>query len=103
MHIEASLWDGDSWATDGGQTKINWTHSPLNAHFQGFGIGGCPVQNSSDIQQCYSSKYWWNLEKYWRLDHRQQRKYENVRKKYTNYDYCFDRPRYPTPPPECFN
>ncbi|XP_075648699.1 xyloglucan endotransglucosylase/hydrolase protein 2-like [Castanea sativa] len=103
MHIEASLWDGDSWATDGGQTKINWTYAPFNAHFQGFGIGGCPVQNSSDIQQCYSSKYWWNLEKYWKLDHRQQRDYENVRKKYMNYDYCSDRPRYPTPPPECFN
>ncbi|KAM3731602.1 hypothetical protein ACB098_12G176400 [Castanea mollissima] len=103
MHIEASLWDGDSWATDGGQTKINWTHAPFNAHFQGFGIAGCPVQNSSDIQQCYSSKYWWNLEKYWKLDHRQQREYENVRKKYMNYDYCSDRPRYPTPPPECFN
>ena len=102
MHIEASLWDGDSWATDGGHTKINWTHAPFNAHFQGFGIAGCPVQNS-DIQQCYSSKYWWNLEKYWKLDHRQQREYENVRKKYMNYDYCSDRPRYPTPPPECFN
>ncbi|KAK9992825.1 hypothetical protein SO802_022528, partial [Lithocarpus litseifolius] len=103
MHIEASLWDGDSWATDGGQTKINWTHAPFNAHFQGFGIGGCPIQNSSDIQQCYSSKYWWNLENYWKLDHRQQRDYENMRKKYMNYDYCSDRPRYPTPPPECFN
>uniref|UniRef100_A0A7N2MM49 GH16 domain-containing protein n=1 Tax=Quercus lobata TaxID=97700 RepID=A0A7N2MM49_QUELO len=57
MHIEASLWDGDSWATDGGQTKINWTHAPFNAHYQGFGIAGCPVQNSLDIQQCYSSKY----------------------------------------------
>nr|POF01921.1 gpi transamidase component pig-t [Quercus suber] len=78
MHIEASLWDGDSWATDGGQTKINWTHAPFNAHYQGFGIAGCLVQNSLDIQQCYSSKYWWNLEKYWKLDHRQQREYENL-------------------------
>ncbi|KAA8550615.1 hypothetical protein F0562_002299 [Nyssa sinensis] len=34
MQIEASLWDGDSWATDGGQTKTNWSHAPFKAHFQ---------------------------------------------------------------------
>jgi xyloglucan:xyloglucosyl transferase len=81
MNIEASLWDGDSWATDGGQTKTNWSYAPFKAHFQGFDISGCPVQNS-DVQQ---------------------RSYDNVRKKYVNYDYCSDRPRYPTPPPECLH
>ncbi len=102
MNIEASLWDGDSWATDGGQTKTNWSYAPFKAHFQGFDISGCPVQNS-DVQQCYSSKYSWNLEKYWKLGPQEQRSYDNVRKKYVNYDYCSDRPRYPTPPPECLH
>ncbi|KAJ6729066.1 XYLOGLUCAN ENDOTRANSGLUCOSYLASE/HYDROLASE PROTEIN 2-RELATED [Salix viminalis] len=100
MQIEGSLWDGDSWATDGGQTKTNWSHAPFQTHFQGFDVNGCPVQDS-DIQPCYSTNYWWNTRKYWTLDSTQQRAYENVRKNYLTYDYCSDRPRYPTPPPEC--
>ncbi|KAL5798733.1 hypothetical protein ACOSQ2_003553 [Xanthoceras sorbifolium] len=98
MQIEASLWDGESWATDGGQTKTNWSYAPFKAHFQGFDISGC---SNSNTQQCYSSQYWWNSHKYWKLDSNQQRQYENVRRKYMNYDYCSDRPRYPTPPKEC--
>ncbi|KAF5930579.1 hypothetical protein HYC85_031452 [Camellia sinensis] len=101
MQMEASLWDGDSWATVGGQTKTNWSYAPFKAHFQGFNIDGCPAQDSSNIQQCYSSKFWWNGDKYWTLDSTQQNAYENVKNKYMNYDYCSDRPRYPNPAPEC--
>ncbi|CAL5427213.1 unnamed protein product [Camellia sinensis] len=75
MQMEASLWDGDSWATDGGQTKTNWSYAPFKAHFQGFDIDGCPAQDSSNIQQCYSSKFWWNGDKYWTLDSTQQNAY----------------------------
>lgn len=100
MQIVASLWNGDSWATDGGQTKTNWSHAPFQAHFQGFDISACTVQ-TSNIQPCYSPKYWWNMQKYWKLNPTQQRAYENVKKNYVNYDYCSDRPRFPIPPPEC--
>ncbi|XP_057482993.1 xyloglucan endotransglucosylase/hydrolase protein 2-like [Actinidia eriantha] len=100
MQIEASLWDGDSWATDGGQTKTNWSHAPFKAHFQGFNIVGCSPAHQ-DQQYCHSSKYWWNQDKYWKLNSKQQRQYENVRENYMTYDYCSDRPRYPNPPPEC--
>ncbi|KAJ0051891.1 hypothetical protein Pint_01538 [Pistacia integerrima] len=31
MQIQASLWDGSDWATDGGRTKINWAYAPKNA------------------------------------------------------------------------
>ncbi|KAI3461857.1 hypothetical protein Pfo_018520 [Paulownia fortunei] len=103
MQIEASLWDGDSWATDGGQTKTNWSSAPFTAHFQGFNVDGCPLPQSSNNvdQDCYDSKYWWNQRKFWKLDHNQQKEYEQVREKYMNYDYCDDRNRHPTPPPEC--
>ncbi|XP_038702963.1 xyloglucan endotransglucosylase/hydrolase protein 3-like [Tripterygium wilfordii] len=103
MQIQASLWDGDSWATDGGQTKIDWSNAPFKAHFEGFDIGGCSSSNGNIDQDCYDSKYWWNAKKFWKLDSAQQRAYENVRRQYMNYDYCADRPRYPTPPPECLN
>lgn len=106
MKIEASLWDGDSWATDGGQTKTNWAYAPFKAHFQGFHVNGCSVQmNSNNANgECYSeNKYFWNRRSYQRLDSDQQRAYEKVRKTYMNYDYCSDRSRYPTPPPECLD
>lgn len=102
MQIEASLWNGDSWATDGGQTKTNWSHAPFKAHFQGFNVGGCPLdQNSINIHRCYSSNYWWNDRKFWKLDKNQQKAYQQVRQKYMNYDYCSDRSRHPNIPPDC--
>ncbi|KAL1834901.1 hypothetical protein ACET3Z_004552 [Daucus carota] len=111
MKIEASLWNGEDWATDGGKTKIDWSLSPFKVHFQGFDIDGCPVatdhknknklSNSTD-QNCYASdEFWWNAEKYRKLTHKQQEKYENVRAQYMNYDYCSDTNRYPVAPPEC--
>ncbi|XP_018847735.1 xyloglucan endotransglucosylase/hydrolase protein 2-like [Juglans regia] len=110
MQIEASLWNGDSWATDGGQTKTNWSNAPFKAHFQGFEIGACSVDHDqinsgADFEHCYSTGYWWNTEKYWELNHKEQREYENVRNMYMNYDYCSDRTRYPTDhlPLECLH
>uniref|UniRef100_A0A6N2LG86 Xyloglucan endotransglucosylase/hydrolase n=1 Tax=Salix viminalis TaxID=40686 RepID=A0A6N2LG86_SALVM len=97
FHSYKILWNQYQIVLDG---KTNWSHAPFQTHFQGFDVNGCPVQDS-DIQPCYSTNYWWNTRKYWTLDSTQQRAYENVRKKYLTYDYCSDRPRYPTPPPEC--
>ncbi|KAA8519403.1 hypothetical protein F0562_013659 [Nyssa sinensis] len=100
MHIGASVWDGDSWATDGGQTKINWTHAPFKAHFRSFGIDGCPSHNFHK-ESCYSSKFWWNRPQYWRLSPNEEREYQVVKQRYMIYDYCDDRSRHQKPPPEC--
>ncbi|CAK9136544.1 unnamed protein product [Ilex paraguariensis] len=61
MQLKASIWDGDSWATDGGKTKINWTHAPFQAEFRSFGIDGCPSYLGTG--HCYSSKLWWNRDR----------------------------------------
>ncbi|KAK6937635.1 Xyloglucan endo-transglycosylase, C-terminal [Dillenia turbinata] len=98
MRIEATLWNGEDWATDGGKRKINWSSAPFKAYYQGFNIDGC----SSTATDCQSPKYWWNAQKYWQLDANQQKAYENT-KKYVVYDYCTDRKRYPNPPPECIH
>ncbi|KAM2829589.1 hypothetical protein PS2_035238 [Malus domestica] len=98
MRIEAALWTAD-WATFG--HKINWTYAPFVAHCQGFDISGCSAQNS-DVEECYSSNHWWNNMEYWNLNSTQQKAYENVRKKYMNYDYCDDKAKYPSGlPREC--
>lgn len=106
MQIEATLWDGDSWATDGGQTKTNWSYAPFKAYFKGFDIDGCQLQPSSssnfeDNPNCASDRYWWNGQKFRQLDPALQNAYENVKKNFMTYDYCSDKQRYPTPPPEC--
>ncbi|PWA93074.1 concanavalin A-like lectin/glucanase domain, Xyloglucan endotransglucosylase/hydrolase [Artemisia annua] len=91
MQVVVSLWDGSNWATDGGKSKANWSNAPFQAHFQDFNIDGCPSNPNSPNKDCYSTKYWWNKKKHWHLNHRQTRDYENVRRKYMNYDYCTDR------------
>ncbi|KAJ3694896.1 hypothetical protein LUZ60_000273 [Juncus effusus] len=57
MKVIASLWNGESWATDGGHTKTNWTHAPFTAHFQGFDVAGCV---GSNMNSCSYSSLWWN-------------------------------------------
>ncbi|ESQ37111.1 hypothetical protein EUTSA_v10002629mg [Eutrema salsugineum] len=104
MQVEASLWNGDDWATDGGRTKVNWSYSPFIAHFQDFsGLSGCYIDGrSNDVAACGSSNYWWNAGKYQRLSGYEQKIYEHVRNKYMNYDYCTDRNKYQSPPRECY-
>lgn len=96
MHIMASIWDAE-WASD---KKIDWSQAPFQAHYQDFSVAGCVIQDNH-TQQCYSSKFWWNSEKHWRLNPDEQRSYKNVRSKYLVYDYCSDKPRFPNQPPEC--
>lgn len=97
--VEASIWNGEDWATDGGKTKINWSYAPFQANFRAFDVSGCPYD--AKTSSCYSSGYWWNREQYWKLDANQQKAYEDVRKNYTTYDYCSDTNRFPVQPKEC--
>lgn len=102
MQIEASLWNGDAWATDGGRTKINYSYSPFIAHFQDFSLSGCNIDGrSNNVAACESSNYWWNAGNYQRLSRNEQIVYEHLRSKYMNYDYCSDRSRYSIRPREC--
>ncbi|XP_054782811.1 xyloglucan endotransglucosylase/hydrolase protein 2-like [Prosopis cineraria] len=102
MKIEATLWDGESWATDGGKAKTNWSFAPFKAHFQGFHVNGCHLlPHDNDINDCGSHKYWWNHQQFWQLDSARQAAYQNVKTKYMTYDYCSDHQRYPVPPLEC--
>lgn len=84
MKIIATIWTA-SWASHG--IPVNWTDAPFEAHYRGFGISGCQIQNTSD-PECKSSKFWWNAEKFWSLDPTQKQAYKNLRSKYLGYDYC---------------
>ncbi|XP_010532897.1 PREDICTED: xyloglucan endotransglucosylase/hydrolase protein 2-like [Tarenaya hassleriana] len=101
MQVVGSLWNG-TWAS--GKTQINWAYAPFSAHFQSFDIPGCAVDSNDGnaLGTCGSAQDWWNAGKYVvGLSGGEEKEYQNVRAKYMNYDYCVDRSRYPTPPPEC--
>lgn len=102
MQIIASLWNGEAWATDGGRTKTDWSYAPFKANFRWFDVDGCPASGEDKpAWGCSSPKFWWNDAKRMKLDQQQEQEYRDVIAKYVIYDYCTDRSRYPTLPPEC--
>ncbi|KAK9755214.1 hypothetical protein RND81_01G010100 [Saponaria officinalis] len=50
MKLDATIWDGSSWATGGGKFKANWTFEPFVAEYTNFTVAGCrfyPDKNST--------------------------------------------------------
>ncbi|KAK7339166.1 hypothetical protein VNO77_19818 [Canavalia gladiata] len=88
MHIMASIWNGEPWASNG--KRIDWKQAPFMAQFEGFNVHGCQFQIRNKYA-CYSPHLWWNDQKHWELNPQQQRAYEDARKKHLLYDYCSDR------------
>lgn len=100
MKIYSSLWNADDWATRGGREKTDWSKAPFIASYQSFHVDGCEA--SVEATYCDTQgKRWWDQKEFQDLDGLQYRKLANVRQKYTIYNYCTDRSRYPTMPPEC--
>ncbi|KAL1314455.1 hypothetical protein HN51_041258 [Arachis hypogaea] len=100
MKIYNSLWNADDWATRGGLEKTDWSKAPFIASYKGFHIDGCEA--SVEAKFCSTQgKRWWDQQEFRDLDALQWRRLRWVRQKFTIYNYCNDRKRYPTLPPEC--
>lgn len=101
MQVVGTIWNAKDWAG-----KIDWSKAPFTAHFQGFDINGCVMLDDLDpgsFRGCYYNHWnaWWSWRGNQTLSTRQGKQYQNVRRKYLDYDYCSDRTRYPDPFPEC--
>lgn len=83
LHIEATIWDGSSWAG-----KINWDAAPFTTYYRNFTISGCPAGGSGS-GNCDSSEYEWNDQSKWELDSSQKQLYKDYQK-YKYFDYCTD-------------
>ncbi|CAN4107585.1 unnamed protein product [Withania somnifera] len=80
MNSKGTIWNGETWATENGKAKINWSNSPFIAQFQGFNIEGCPSNNNNNYKKLY----------------------KDIRSKHMIYDYCNDTNRFQNIPLECF-
>ncbi|KAH7548471.1 hypothetical protein JRO89_XS14G0139400 [Xanthoceras sorbifolium] len=100
MKIYSSLWNADDWATRGGLEKTDWSKAPFIASYKSFHIDGCEA--SVEAKFCATQgKRWWDQKEFQDLDGYQYRRLKWVRSRFTIYNYCTDRSRYPTMPPEC--
>jgi xyloglucan:xyloglucosyl transferase len=100
MKIYSSLWNADDWATRGGLEKTDWSKAPFIAAYKSFHIDGCEA--SVHEKYCKTQgKRWWDQKAYQDLDSDQYKRLKWVRNKWTIYNYCQDRVRFPTMAPEC--
>lgn len=96
--IFASLWDGSSWATQGGNVPLDWSAAPFVASFQGFGVEACELASNDDASACNDRQGdWWSTDSYQTLNDNQIEQLHNVRSQYVVYDYCTDTARGDTP------
>lgn len=99
MGMFLSIWDGSSWATQGGRVKIDWNAAPFVATYQNFRLNGCEVkaQDRNRVRWCQRSRY----SAGGGLGMERVQQMRAVRTNQVVYNYCDDRRRYPKAPPEC--
>ncbi|OWM72449.1 hypothetical protein CDL15_Pgr018334 [Punica granatum] len=95
MKVLATIWEA-TWLSGG--RSANWALAPFVVTYMDFMDDACPIESRVP---CSSPKFWWNQPRYWRLDAQQLKEYEDIKSKNLIYDYCSDKERYPTAPPEC--
>ncbi|KAI3996712.1 hypothetical protein MKX01_041012 [Papaver californicum] len=100
MKLYSSLWNADDWATRGGLEKTDWSKAPFVASYKGFHIDGCATSVNAKFCATQGEK-WWDQKKYQDLDAAQYRRLMWVRRKFTIYNYCTDKVRFPKMPIEC--
>lgn len=103
MGIFLSIWDGSSWATQGGSVPINWASAPFVATYENFRLNGCEVKalDRYGVRRCQGSLHAAPGAAAQTLGMRRIRQMRAVKANQVVYNYCDDRRRYPTAPPEC--
>ncbi|KAK8567402.1 hypothetical protein V6N13_105371 [Hibiscus sabdariffa] len=100
MSLYATIWDGSSWATNGGKYRVNYKYAPYVAEFSDLILHGCAVDPIE-----FSSKRCDNIQSPEQLmtgiTPSQRSKMDSFRRKHMTYSYCYDQTRYKAPPPEC--
>ncbi|KAK1292514.1 putative xyloglucan endotransglucosylase/hydrolase protein 10 [Acorus calamus] len=102
MSLKASLWNGDSWATRGGQDKVDYSKGPFIVSFRNYKIDACVWKGNPRFCRGDSTTNWWNNPRLSSLNWYQRRLFKWVRKYHLIYDYCQDTNRFQNHlPKEC--
>ncbi|XP_062183567.1 xyloglucan endotransglucosylase protein 7-like [Phragmites australis] len=105
MRVHASLWNGESWATQGGRVKTNWSDAPFVASYGSYAYAatacvagdgassGCPPNAAPGDAGSWMDR---------QLGPDDERAIAWARENYMIYDYCNDPWRFPQGrPAEC--
>ncbi|XP_004966140.1 xyloglucan endotransglucosylase/hydrolase protein 24 [Setaria italica] len=111
VHVFASIWDAEDWATQGGRLKTDWASAPFVATYRRYNVtnacvwdeeGGrarCPTAAVEGGGRRRRRQAAWMAQ---RMDWWSWMTLSWVRMNYMVYDYCDDRRRFPHgSPPEC--
>lgn len=103
MKLYLSMWDGSSWATEGGRVKLDWSQAPFTASYKDFRLRGCEATQGdwAAIKQCQNSIYGAPGPRYQTIGATRTRKLRWVKRNFVHYNYCADTVRYPQLPVEC--
>lgn len=101
MSLYTTIWNGESWATNGGKTKITWKPYPFVAQLRNFYIDGCEWNGNPRFCKGASTQNWWNKRTYAFFSAGDRLKLHWVRKHHLVYDYCNDKRRFKVAPKEC--
>lgn len=102
MRVYSSLWNGETWATEGGRVKVNWTYSPFVATFQNYNYDACEwTELGAPPCADLAAINWWEADEYQSLTESQTHELKRVQQSYMVYDYCTDTTRWNITPPEC--
>ncbi|KAI3830651.1 hypothetical protein MKW92_030036 [Papaver armeniacum] len=113
MSLYATIWDGSTWATNGGKYKVNYRYAPYVAEFSDLVLHGCTVDpielsslncdmstNNVVLEDITSSSDEQSLKRM-ALSSDQRVEMMKFREKHMMYSYCYDHTRYASPPAEC--
>lgn len=106
MKAYATIWDGSTWATHGGQNPVDYSKGPFDASFTNLKLDGCvwdPMEQSTPPDCAMPNNGDWLTDSVMQEMSSDQIVALNwARTNYMWYSYCDDLLRYPTqPPPEC--
>lgn len=103
MRVFSSLWNGDTWATEGGRRKVDWAFAPFVATFASYTYDACEWAGDGAAPPCaaLAAANWWEAAEYQGLSDAQAAALRRVQELYVVYDYCTDSDRWNSTPPEC--
>ncbi|GJN20221.1 hypothetical protein PR202_gb07571 [Eleusine coracana subsp. coracana] len=99
MSVYATIWDGSSWATDGGRFRVDYAHAPFAADFSHLVLRGCASAELTTDAECQVAVM---TDEPAVMTPAKRDAMRRFRRRYMIYTVCHDRVRYNgTLFPEC--